>query len=172
MDRDFAALLEQSPLLSGLDPFSRTALGMHFRPARFAPGEHLIRHGQPPERVLLLLQGQAEVRVPDAPGQEGHLVTTLGGDHLLGEVAFFGHETPASADVIAQGEVVAAELSRDTYDGMVQSDPGAAETFEKIVLGVMMDRVDDTNARVVALVRDHADDPSFRAAARMLARKL
>lgn len=172
MDRDFAALLEQSALLSGLDPFSRTALGMHFRAARFAPGEALIRHGQPAERVLLLLQGQVEVRVPDQPGTGGHLVATLGQDAMLGEVAFFGHQTTATADVVADGEVVAAELSRATYDGMVQTDPGAAETFEKLVLGVMMDRVDDTNARVVALVRDHADDPSFRAAARMLARQL
>lgn len=170
IDRDFQGLLEHSGLLSGLDPLSRTALGMHFQAARFAPGEVVLEAGETGDRMMLILSGQVEIHLPEQAG--GQPLTELGPDSLLGEVAFFGRVGGRTATAVARGEVVAAELSRATYDHMVQVDPGAAETLEKLLLDVMLDRVADTNARMVALIGQHKDDALFQAEARMMARKL
>lgn len=171
MDRDFQALLEGSPLLGDLDDLSRTALCMHFQSARFAPGEVLLQAGAAGDRMLLIMQGEVEVRLPEADG--GEVLATLGKDQFLGEVAFFGKDIPRTADAVAHGgEVIAAQLTRETYDHMLQVDPGAAETLEKVVLGVMLDRIASTNQRMVDLVAEHAGTGTFRAVARMIARKL
>lgn len=169
MDRDFQALLEGSALLGDLDPLSRTALCMHFRSARFAPGEVMLEAGGAGDRMLLLLQGSVEVRLPAQEG--GAALAELGPDHLLGEVAFFGLDVPRTADAVPVDEVVAAQLTREIYDHMLQVDPGAAETLEKLVLDVMLDRVESTNRRMVELVARHGGDGTFRAMARMMARK-
>lgn len=169
-DRDFQSLLERNGLLSGLDPFSRTALAMHFTASRFAPGEVVLAAGALGDRMMLVLSGHVDVRVAAEDGV--HVVATLGPDNLLGEVAFFGRVGGRTANVVAQTEVVAAQLTRAVYDGMVETDPGAAETLEKVVLDVMLARVADTNARMVDLVAEHKDNPLFQAEARMLARKM
>lgn len=166
-DPQFQSLLEGNGLLSGLDPLSRTALCMYFHPADFAAGEVLLAAGGGGDRMLLLLSGQVEVRVP--AGGDTHAVATLGPDNLLGEVAFFGQDQPRTADVVALDTVRTALLDRATYQTMLASDPGATETLEKLVLDLMLDRVAETNDRMVELVRAHADDPAFRATARMLA---
>lgn len=167
MDRDFLALLDQSPLLQSLDPLSRTALGMHFRSARYAPGETLMAAGAQGDRLILVLKGQAQVHLS---GQAPPLI--LGPDSLLGEVAFFGRVPGRTATVTAQGEVVAAVLTRETYDEMVRVDPGAAETLEKLILRLLIQRVAQTNARTVALLAQHESDPVFQAEARMMARSV
>lgn len=173
MDRDFQALLEGSPLLGDLDDLSRTALCMHFQADRFAPGEVLLQAGATGDRMLLVLQGQVQVRLPAQDEGAPMVLAELGADQLLGEVAFFGQDIPRTADAVAvEGEVVAAQLTRETYDTMLQTDPGAAETLEKVVLDVMLERISSTNQRMVDLVAQHSGDGTFRAVARMIARKL
>lgn len=169
-DHDFQALLDHNQLLADLDPFSRTALGMHFQPARFAPREVVLEAGATGDRMLLLLSGEVEIHLPRQGDDQA--VTVLGPDSLLGEVAFFGRVGGRTATVVARTEVVAAVLTRPVYDRMVETDPGAAETLEKLVLDLMLKRVADTNARMVALVGRHKDDDLFQAEARMMARKL
>lgn len=169
IDQDFHALLDGSGLLSRLDPLSRTALGMHFQSARFAPGEVVLEAGTVGDRMMLVLSGQVEIHLPAR--EEDQALIVLGPDSLLGEVAFFGRVGGRTATAIARGEVVAAQLTRAAYDGMVQVDPGAAETLEKLLLDVMLDRVADTNARMVALLSQHKDDALFQAEARMMARQ-
>lgn len=167
MDRDFQRLLDHSTLLQSLDPFSRTALGMHFQSARFAPGETMLEAGASGDRLLLVLSGEARVRLPTAETTG----ITLGPDSLLGEVAFFGRVEGRTATVVAQGEVVAAVLTRETYRHMVETDPGAAETLEKLALRLLLERVAETNARTVSILTRHEDDPVFQAEARMMARR-
>ncbi len=170
MSTDFQQLLASSTLLGGLDPFSRTALTMHFVEARFAAGERILSAGAPGRRMLLILSGEVEVRLPKPDGAAR--LATLGPDQLLGEVAFFGHQTARVADADAVTPVVAAQLTGEIYEGMLQTDPGAAETLEKLVLDVMLSRIASTNQQVVSLVAEHAHDGTFRAEARMMARKL
>ncbi len=167
MDRDFLALLDRSALLQGLDPLSRTALGMHFQSVRYAPGETMMAAGSVGDRLVLVLSGDAQVRLADTDADP----LTLGPDSLLGEVAFFGQVPGRTATVLAQTEVVAATLTRETYQAMVATDPGAAETLEKLVLSLLMERVAATNARTVAILARHEHDPIFQAEARMLARR-
>ena len=169
-DREFQALLERSHLLDGLDPLSRTALCMHFRPAHFGPGELLLQTGSAGDRMFLLLQGEARVRLPTEHGPVD--LGLFGPDSFIGEVAFFGQDETRTADVVASSEIHAAQLTRETYDQMLRVDPGAAETLEKLVLDLMLERVAATNARMVELVAAQGDDGTFRAAARMLARDL
>ncbi len=166
----FEALLQASAFLGDLDPFSRTALCMHFEEVHHAAGDVVMRAGEAGDRILLLLDGWLEVRLPADQG--GELMATLGADQLLGEVAFFGLGVARVADAIAVDDLVAASLSRATYDAMLQSDPGAAETLEKLVLDVMLRRISSINEQVVELVGSDDADPAFRAEARFIAREL
>lgn len=170
LDRDFETLLESSYFLAGLDPFSRTALAMHLHPARFAPDDVILAAGAVGDSMYILLSGSVRVQLPGKMG--AHIVARLGPDHLLGEIAFFGRVGGRIADVVADGDVDAAQITRATYNKMVETDPGAAETLEKLVLDVMLTRVADTDSQMVAVFADHPNDPVFQAEARMLAGRM
>lgn len=166
----FEALLQSSGFLGDLDPFSRTALCMYFEEEHHAPGDVVMHAGARGDRLLLLLAGRVEVRLPGDPGEAP--MATLGADALVGEVAFFGLDVNRVADVIAVEDVVAAALSRTTFDAMRARDPGAAETLEKLVLDVMLRRISSVNEQVVAVVGSDGADASLRAEARFIAREL
>ena len=101
---DWLGTLEQVPLFDGLSKrhLRRIAKLAHIR--RFAPGSVMVRTGDIGRSFYVLLDGSAKVNRP------GRRSVRLGPGAFFGEMALID-DSPRSADVVAEGEVLA--LSRE-----------------------------------------------------------
>src|SRR4029077_8233622 len=87
----------------------------------FAPGEVIVRQGDPADAVYIVTEGEAEVLLRDA---EGHdlIVTTMGRNSLFGETALIS-KGRRSATVRARDRVVTFKISADVFLDLVRQSP-------------------------------------------------
>jgi CRP/FNR family transcriptional regulator, cyclic AMP receptor protein len=113
---ELSKALGQARLFAGLTGRERAAL----RPAatlRYCEeGERIIEQGRPLEKMFIVLEGQAEVRV------DGALVVTLPEQSLVGEIEFLD-ALPASADVLVLKGSRLIELSDSALTDLMRKRP-------------------------------------------------
>jgi CRP-like cAMP-binding protein len=90
-------------------------------PREYAPGEYLIRQGDPAEFLLLLLNGTASARLRDTPADRPPIGEFGPGD-IVGEMSLLTDE-PRTADVVAETFVRALELSSVDFHMMTDRHP-------------------------------------------------
>lgn len=80
---------------------------------RFAPGEAMMRKGDPADSFFVILEGHLKIVTTDARGDE-IIINKVGPGESIGELALVD-ERPRSAGVIALDDVEALELTRDAF---------------------------------------------------------
>jgi CRP-like cAMP-binding protein len=122
--QDDAEALRAIPLLAGL-PLARLKLIAYTAEAlRFAPGEVLMRQGDPADAVYLVTAGEAEVSVAGAGGAPV-VVRSMGPGALFGETAVLARTT-RTATVTARTEVAALRLSDTLFAELLDESPELA----------------------------------------------
>ncbi len=91
---------------------------------RFAHGEHLMRQGEPGDRVMVLLEGHVKASYVDPAGHETVLSFRGPGD-VLGELTF-SHVEPRSSNVTAIEPVEAQALAASEFRAYLEQRPTAA----------------------------------------------
>jgi CRP-like cAMP-binding protein len=89
----------------------------------FKKGEALIERGKKTDGIYLLLTGSARVKIPPQP-----VMPTIGPGEICGEMSFL-EEIPASATVVAEGDVEAYHLDRSTLESLFELFPHLASRF-------------------------------------------
>ncbi len=89
----------------------------------FKKGEALVQRGRRTNGVYLLLKGTARVQIPSQPATPG-----IGPGEICGEMSFL-EDAPASASVVAEGEVEAYQLDRPTLQSLFELFPHLASRF-------------------------------------------
>lgn len=116
--RMYESFLEEVPLLSSLTLYERSKIADALDTKKFAPGETIIREGDPGEAFFLLESGEAEV------------FKTESGDKVLKEYAkgdYFGElalldDKPRAASVVAKkdaGECKVAYLGKQGFQRLL-----------------------------------------------------
>ena len=113
---ELSKVLGQAKLFSGLTDKERDALKSAATLRHCKEGERIIEQGKPLDRMFILLEGRAEVRV------KGKLVATLPEQSLVGEVEFLDL-LPASADVVVFKETRLIELNNAALTGLMKKQP-------------------------------------------------
>jgi len=108
--------LGQAKLFAGLTEKERAALESAANLRHCKEGERIIEQGRPLDRMFIILEGQAEVRV------NGKLVATLPEQSLVGEIEFLDR-LPASADVIVFKETHLIELNNAAITSLMKKQP-------------------------------------------------
>lgn len=98
---------------------------------RFASGERLMHHGEPGERVLVLLDGHVKASNTDSRGRELVLSFRGPGD-VLGELTFM-HAEPRSSNVTAIEPVQAQALAASEFRRYLERTPTAALTLIDVI---------------------------------------
>lgn len=80
---------------------------------KFAPGEAMMRKGDPADSFFVILDGHLKVVTTDAKGDE-IIINKVGPGESIGELALVD-ERPRSAGVIALDDVEALELTKDAF---------------------------------------------------------
>jgi CRP/FNR family transcriptional regulator, cyclic AMP receptor protein len=113
---DLTGALRRTGLFAGLTDAERATLKPAAVLRHCVEGERIIEQGKPLNRMFIVLEGQAEVRV------DGKVVATLPEQSLVGEIEFLDM-LPASADVVALEGSSLIELNNAVLTRLMKKHP-------------------------------------------------
>jgi CRP-like cAMP-binding protein len=119
---DWLNVLAEVPLFEGLSKRHLQRIAKLARIRRFASGAPLVRSGDEGRSFYVLLDGSA--RVVRAGGR----VRRLGVGDCFGEMALLDG-APRSADVVADGDVLALTIGRAGFAKLLRSEPALAQSL-------------------------------------------
>jgi CRP-like cAMP-binding protein len=120
LERDVETL-RRIPLFAGLATARLKLIAYTAEVVEFAPGETIVRQGDPADAVYIVTEGEVEVWLRDVDGHE-LLLATMGRHALFGETAVIckGRRT---ATVRARDRVVTFKISADVFLDLVRQSP-------------------------------------------------
>ena len=118
-----AAQLARVPMFGKLDAARLKLLAFTSRALTFAPGETLVRVGEPSDSAYLILDGNVDVLGATAQGE--FRIGTVGPNALIGEMGVL-MDGPRTVTVRAQGEVRALKISASMFVRLVSENPEVA----------------------------------------------
>ncbi len=120
LERDVETL-RNIPLFAGLPTPRLKLIAYTAEMVQFAPGEVIVRQGDPADAVYIIAEGEAEVLLTD---DEGHAISlgTMGRHTLFGEIGVLcqGRRTTT---VRAKEPVVSLKISGPLFLELVRSSP-------------------------------------------------
>jgi CPA1 family monovalent cation:H+ antiporter len=119
---DWLGTLEEVPLFDGLSKRHLRRIAKLARIRRFAGGSAIVRTGDPGRSFYVVLDGTAKVR------RAGKRPVRLGAGEYFGEMALLD-DAPRSADVVADGEVVALSIDRAGFVKLLRAEPSLAQAL-------------------------------------------
>ena len=125
---DHHRLVGSTPALAGLGEESLRSLCGAMEEVRIAPGENLVRQGDPADHLYVVLEGKLVAVLERGEEQPEQILREMGPGDLIGEVALItGGERTAT--VRALTPVLAAALSRQAFARLAESD---AQTVNRL----------------------------------------
>jgi len=147
--------ISDAPVLRHLGPGDLLELIQGSCLPTFAPDEVIVREGEAPKAVLLLLSGQVSVRRRDSAGRECVLALRESGDWFgeLGVVRRAAHPVTA----VAETPTRALAVPKQAFVRLVVSSPAATGDLLEVVANRLAESED---ARLSQLARDQRADGS------------
>jgi CRP-like cAMP-binding protein len=113
---DWAGVLGEVPIFANLSGRQVRGLAKIAKIKRVAPFTQIVREGETADAFFLILDGNAVVRPP------GKRLVKLGTGDFFGELALLD-DSPRSATVEAQDEVLLARISRKDFSRLLDKEP-------------------------------------------------
>lgn len=120
---DEAAVLSRVPTFAKCDPSRLKLLAFTSRALRFAPGDVVIRAGEPSDCTLLILEGTVEF-VGQAGGAE-FIINTAGANQMVGEMGVIMN-VPRTLTVRARDNVRVLRISGQVFLKLLSENPEVA----------------------------------------------
>ena len=119
---DWLTTLEEVPLFAGISKRHLRRVAKLARLRRFSSGAAMVRAGDAGKAFYVLLDGSAKVVRPGARSRR------LGIGDYFGEMALID-DAPRSADVVADGDVLALTIDRSGFAKLLRAEPTLALTL-------------------------------------------
>jgi CPA1 family monovalent cation:H+ antiporter len=119
---DWLGTLGEVPLFAGLSKRHLRRIAKLARIRRFAPGSAITRAGDAGRSFFVLLDGNAKVVRPGARPRR------LGVGDYFGEMALLD-DAPRSANVVAEGDVLALTIDRSGFTKLLRAEPTLAQAL-------------------------------------------
>jgi CRP/FNR family cyclic AMP-dependent transcriptional regulator len=115
--------LRRCALFAKVDDATLTRCVGTLRVRRFRRGETIFHQGDPGDSLFILEGGSVKIVLPSPEGVEGAIIATLGRGDFFGELALLDG-APHSATAVAMEPTRALVLGRQTFDRLVDTEPG------------------------------------------------
>jgi hypothetical protein len=126
--------LEQTELFSELDRKQLRLLAFGARWFSAAPGEYVFqRNDDPKSGAYLIVEGHAELLLPQTDGEE-RLIATSGAGKLVGELGLIKNE-PRSLDMRAKDDLTCLRIGAEEFLAVVENDASTAYKLLQVVAG-------------------------------------
>jgi CRP-like cAMP-binding protein len=119
---DAASALRRSPLFSKVDDRALARCAGSLRGRRYRRNQTIFHQGDPGDSLYVIASGAVKIVLPDAAGDEGAIIATLGPGDSFGELALLDGEEH-SATAVALEATEALVLRRDAFDRLIEEDP-------------------------------------------------
>jgi len=131
-EKETRAVLARAPLFaSALDEEQIADLAAHCTVHQFPKGAVIMRQGDPPGPMYVILEGAISISITGAGGSAHEVAVSATGD-ILGEMSLMtGAPRTATATVIAQ--LRALEITKSGIESLLQKTPGLAERFSAVL---------------------------------------
>jgi len=126
----------------------------------YAPGELILKRGDPGESMFIISRGKVDVRLPQANGGMQQVAVLEPGNYF-GEMALFTGE-PRTADVYAMDEVEVLEIRKAAIEPLMHDNLQLAEAISR--------RVAERQAGLLAHTRAVPEDEKQQQSANILRR--
>lgn len=117
---EWVAVLAEVPLFASLPRRHLKRVASLARMRRYGSGTSIVRAGDAATAFFVLVDGTARVLPPKGPARR------LGAGDFFGEMALLD-DSPRSADVVADGEVLVMTISRNAFGKLLKSEPALAQ---------------------------------------------
>lgn len=114
--RMYENFLEEVPLLASLTPYERSKIADALETQKFAPGDIIIKEGDPGHSFFLLEAGEADAHKGDI-GEDTKVLHYKKGD-FFGELALL-NDAPRAASVVASTDVKVATLGKNAFQRLL-----------------------------------------------------
>lgn len=122
--------LRKVPLFASIDPAKLKLLAFISQRVTFRDGEILCRQGEPGEDAFIILSGKADVLV--AAGEQERKVAEVKENDIVGEIAVLC-DTPRTATLRAQGELVALMIGKEPFLRLLQDFPSVGLEIMRVL---------------------------------------
>lgn len=112
--RMYESFLEEVPILKTITPYERSKIADALETKKFAPGELIIKEGDPGHAFYLLSSGEADAYKGDPSNKVLHYSK---GD-FFGELALL-NDAPRAASVVAASDVKVASLGKNAFQRLL-----------------------------------------------------
>ena len=135
---ELSKALAQVKIAAGLTEAERESLKAAATLRRGQAGELIVEQGKEMGRMVIILQGKAEVRI------SGKLVVSLSGQSLVGEIEFLD-TLPASADVVLLEDADLIELDSAALNRLMEKQPRVGYVLMREIAKIEAGRLRRTN---------------------------
>ncbi|KAK1715810.1 camp-dependent protein kinase regulatory subunit [Colletotrichum lupini] len=131
--RMYESFLEEVPLLQSLTPYERSKIADALETQKYAPGETIIKEGDPGHAFFLLESGEADAYKGGVKESVKHYSK---GD-FFGELAFL-NDAPRAASIVATTDVKVASLGKNAFQRLLGPVEGIMRRtkYEEVKTGV------------------------------------
>jgi CRP/FNR family transcriptional regulator, cyclic AMP receptor protein len=147
--RTVEQLLDESPALAALTPEHRATMAGCARLRVFAPGERLLREGDPADEFFLIRSGAVAVET-EVPGRGAATLETLGPAEILGW-SWLVPPYRSAFGARALDAVHVVTLDGACLRGKCERDPALGYALLKLVSTVFVRRLEETRMRLLDL---------------------
>lgn len=128
---DYESVVESVEIFAPLSEGEKETVARSAIRAVYAPGELILRRGDPGESMFVIYRGNVEVRLPSSDGN-AQQVAQLQTGNFFGEMALLTGE-PRNADVITLGEVETLEIRKAVLQQLLDNNIELAEALSRTI---------------------------------------
>jgi len=130
-EADYDQVIESVEVFAPLSAEEKEAVARSAIRSVYAPGELILRRGDPGDSMFVIYRGNVQVRLPSRDGNPQQ-VAELKAGNFFGEMALLTGE-PRNADVITVSEVETLEIRKAVLQQLLDNNTALAEALSRTI---------------------------------------
>jgi small-conductance mechanosensitive channel/CRP-like cAMP-binding protein len=130
-EADYDKLIESVEIFAPLSAEEKDVVARSVIRSVYAPGELILRRGDPGGSMFVISRGNVEIRLPSRDGNIQQVAELKPGDYF-GEMALLTGE-PRNADVLAADEVETLEIRKGVLQQLLDDNAALAEALSRTI---------------------------------------
>jgi len=130
-EADYEQVIDSVEIFAPLSAEEKEAVARSAVRSVYAPGELILRRGDPGDSMFVIYRGNVQVRLPSSDGNPQQ-VAELKPGNFFGEMALLTGE-PRNADVITVSEVETLEIRKGVLQQLLDNNAALAEALSRTI---------------------------------------
>jgi branched-chain amino acid transport system substrate-binding protein len=130
-EADYDQVIDSVEVFAPLSAEEKEAVARSAIRSVYAPGELILRRGDPGDSMFVIYRGNVQVRLPSRDGNPQQ-VAELKAGNFFGEMALLTGE-PRNADVITVSEVETLEIRKGVLQQLLDNNAALAEALSRTI---------------------------------------